>query len=251
MTLFSLLKKSLTAVLLIPMGFVHLAFSQPPLSAKATIRFLAPVNAQTVNNLLNTIDQARKSGAQEIDLLLSSPGGEVVYGLSAYNYLKALPIELVTYNFGAVDSIAVALYCAGQERLSVANGEFLLHGLAAQFPPMPIEQDLVEQELRQMQNQTDALAGVVSTCTGRSVTEVEDAVKHKTVLSAKDALKWGLVQKIAPLPAGTETMSVVNITPDNLVGVSVSAPSTGLSNIPMWTGVTPDVTTTGHVSSFP
>ncbi len=98
--------------------------------SKTVIKFFAPVIDVTVNALLNTVDTKMQQGVTEVVLLISSPGGSVFHGLSAYNYLKGLPIKVTTHNFGSVDSIGVVLYCGGSERFSVPQARFL-------FPSWP------------------------------------------------------------------------------------------------------------------
>jgi ATP-dependent Clp protease protease subunit len=71
------------------------------------IKFFAPVIDVTINALMNAIDQKMKQGATQFVILVSSPGGSVFHGLSAYNYLKGLPVTISTHNFGSVDSIGV------------------------------------------------------------------------------------------------------------------------------------------------
>ena len=103
------------------------------------IKFFGPVIEQTVNNLMNTIDQAINKGVEELKLLISSPGGSVYHGLSTYNYLKGLPVSIKTHNFGSVDSMGVIVYCAGQKRFSSTQARFLLHGVSANFPKCSLE----------------------------------------------------------------------------------------------------------------
>ena len=81
------------------------------------IRFFAPVIDATVNALMNAVDQKMKQGIKEFIILISSPGGSVIHGMIAYNYLKGLPASVTTHNFGSVDSIGIVLYCAGSKRL--------------------------------------------------------------------------------------------------------------------------------------
>lgn len=85
---------------------------------QVVIKFFAPVIDVTVNSLINAIDQVITKGIKEVTLLISKPGGSVFHGLSAYNYLKGLPLLIKTHNFGSVDSIGVVIYCAGKERYS-------------------------------------------------------------------------------------------------------------------------------------
>ncbi len=97
------------------------------------IRFFAPVIDATVNALTTAIDQKMKQGVKDFIILISSPGGSVFHGLSAYNYLKGVPASITTHNFGSVDSIGIVLYCAGSTRLSVPQARFLFHGVNVQF----------------------------------------------------------------------------------------------------------------------
>jgi len=50
------------------------------------IKFFAPVNDVTINALMNGIDQKMKQGVTNFIILISSAGGPVFHGLSAYNY---------------------------------------------------------------------------------------------------------------------------------------------------------------------
>ncbi|MGE0679359.1 MAG: hypothetical protein AB7P69_00395 [Candidatus Binatia bacterium] len=49
------------------------------------LKFFAPVLEETVHALINTVDDKMQQGAWEFTLLISSPGGDAFYGLSAYN----------------------------------------------------------------------------------------------------------------------------------------------------------------------
>ncbi|MBC8333253.1 MAG: ATP-dependent Clp protease proteolytic subunit, partial [Anaerolineae bacterium] len=83
------------------------------------IRFLAPVTPNTTDQLFQLIDRAIRNQYQRLHLMLSSPGGSVFHGLTIYNFLRGIPLETYTYNFGSVDSIGVVVYCAGSVRFSV------------------------------------------------------------------------------------------------------------------------------------
>lgn len=101
-----------------------------PREKKTTyIKFFAAVNSNTVKRLMAVIEDSLKKGAERFVILISSGGGTVFHGLSAYNLLKGIPAEVITHNFGSVDSVAVVMYCAGSKRLCVPHARFLLHGL--------------------------------------------------------------------------------------------------------------------------
>ena len=54
---------------------------------------------------MQVVDKKLSQGARKMGLLISTPGGDVFQGLSAYNYLKGIPLEITTHNFGSADSI--------------------------------------------------------------------------------------------------------------------------------------------------
>jgi len=62
-------------------------------------------------------------------VLLSSGGGAVDSGVTLYNYLRALPCTVVTHNIGSIDSIATAVFLAGEKRYATPNSVFLFHGV--------------------------------------------------------------------------------------------------------------------------
>ena len=78
----------------------------------------------SINALMQVVDKKLSQGAQKMGLLISTPGGDVFQGLSAYNYLKGVPLEISSHNFGSADSIGVVLFCAGTKRLSVPMPAF-------------------------------------------------------------------------------------------------------------------------------
>jgi len=104
------------------------------MSARASVsKFFAPIADVTINALMTAVDERIRKGIKKFTILISSPGGSVFHGLSAYNYLKGLPATITTHNFGSVDSIGIVLYCGGSERLSVPQARFLLHGVSTSF----------------------------------------------------------------------------------------------------------------------
>lgn len=161
------------------------------------IRFFAPVNAASTNTLQSAIDQRLGAGVTEFILLISSPGGTVLHGLTAYNYLKGLPAQLITHNCGSVDSIGVVLFCAGSRRLSVPHARFLLHGVSAGFDQgARLEEKQLEERLKGLQIDMLNIARVIASNTGKTEQEVNQAMLDRTTLDPSDAREWGLVHSI-------------------------------------------------------
>ena len=175
------------------------------------IKFFAPVIDVSINALMTAVDQKLRQGQRSFILLISSPGGSVFHGLSAYNYLKGLPAEITTHNFGSVDSIGVVLYCGGRQRLSVPQARFLLHGVSANFPQnASLEEKQLEERLKALQIDIENIAKVVAANTGKSTDEITQAMLDRTTLNPQEALDWGLVHdiKVDLFPADAEVVSI-------------------------------------------
>jgi len=175
------------------------------------IRFFAPVMDATVNALMSAVDQRMKQGVREFILLVSSPGGSVVHGLSAYNYLKGLPVSITTHNFGSVDSIGIVVYCAGSKRLSVPQARFLFHGVNVQFRgEQNLDEKLLEERLGGLRIDVENIAGVIAANTGKKTEDITGAMIERMVLNPEQAQSWGLVHEIKSelFEAGSEVIAI-------------------------------------------
>jgi len=174
------------------------------------IKFFAPVIDVTINALMSAIDGKMKQGVSQFILLISSPGGNVHHGLSAYNYLKGLPITITTHNFGSVDSMGVVVFCGGSKRLSVPQARFLLHGVSAGFQNERLEEKQLEERLKGLQNNVENIAKVIAANTSKSIQDVRDAILERTILSPEEAKAWGLVDEIRAelFEEGSEVISI-------------------------------------------
>jgi ATP-dependent protease ClpP protease subunit len=175
------------------------------------IKFFAPVIEETIHPLLETIDAKMRQGAREFVLLISSPGGDAFYGISAYNYLRGLPIMLTTHNFGTVDSMGVVLFCSGRRRLSVPQARFLLHGVSVTFTEGDtLEESQFEERLKEMRMDAENIAKVIAASTGKPVPDITNAMLARTTLNPEEAKAWGLVHDIKSelFESGSELISI-------------------------------------------
>ena len=168
-----------------------------PADKSCHIKFFANVDESSIKALMTNVDSHLAQGVRRFVLLISSAGGTIFHGLSAYNYLKGIPAEVITHNFGSVDSIGVVIFCAGSRRYSVPHARFLLHGVATQFPAATsLEEKQLEERLKGLRIDTDNIAGVIAANCGKSEKEVHEALLERTTLDPEQAMDWGLVHEI-------------------------------------------------------
>ena len=161
------------------------------------IRFLAQVNPQTSDQLFQAIDNLLRQGTTKIRLLLSTPGGSVFHGLSIHNYLKGLPVEVHTYNFGSVDSIGVVIFSAGSKRYTVPHSRFLIHSVKFNINGQAsMDEKQLEEHLKGLQIDQKNIAKVIADTTGKSIETLINAMNNRTTLSPQEAVEYGLVHEI-------------------------------------------------------
>jgi ATP-dependent protease ClpP protease subunit len=163
----------------------------------AIIKFYSPVNEASIGALMRTVDQKLAAGTIEFTVLISTSGGSVYHGLTAYNYLRGIPATVTTHNFGSVDSIGVALYCAGQKRLCVPQARFLMHPVSMNFREgASYEEPKLLELVKSLRVDMENCASVVAANTRKTKRQVFRAMLARTALDPEDAVEWGLVQEI-------------------------------------------------------
>jgi ATP-dependent Clp protease protease subunit len=93
------------------------------------VHFIGPIHHNSACTVRNLCLQALQSGASEIELHMSTEGGNMTAGFALYFFLKSLPVPLTTYNLGSVESVGVVIFLAGSKRFACPGTRFLVHPL--------------------------------------------------------------------------------------------------------------------------
>jgi ATP-dependent protease ClpP protease subunit len=183
-----------------------------PVKPPAFISFSAEIVPKTTEALLATVAQLVNQGHKEIHLLLSTPGGSVMHGITIYNVLRGLPVKLVTHNVGNVDSIGTVVYLAGQERYACAQSTFMLHGVAFQAPgPIQLFERNLSERLASVKADQARIMAVYSERAGITSEAAEQYFLGETTISASDAKVRGIVHDLreVQIPAGSPVLQLV------------------------------------------
>jgi ATP-dependent protease ClpP protease subunit len=179
-------------------------------SQHIVIKFFAPIKEAAINALMNAIDQKFKQGVTEFTILISTIGGSVFHGITAYNYLKGLPVTITTHNFGSVDSMGLVLFGGGKKRYSVPQARFLLHAVSIGFQNANLEEKQLEEHLKGLKIDIENVAKVISANSRKSLDDVINAMHERTTLNPEEAKSWGLVHDIKSelFDLGSEVISI-------------------------------------------
>jgi len=90
-----------------------------------------PIKVKAIMAIFSEIIKTEKPDI--IYCLFSSGGGNVEPGIALYNFLRALPVELIMHNTGNIDSIANVVFMAADTRYAATHSSFLFHGVNWNF----------------------------------------------------------------------------------------------------------------------
>jgi len=185
------------------------------LSANETvyIKFFAQVNGASANALMNAIDQQILKGKKKIVLLISTPGGQVFHGISVYNFLKGIPVEIETHNFGSIDSIGNIIYVAGSKRFSVPDARFLMHPVSMNFGQnASLEEKQLEEKLKSLKIDEQNIAKIIGKEVSKTTEVIEKDMRERTTLNPDEAKEYGFVHEIKSelFPQGATVISINN-----------------------------------------
>ena len=133
---------------------------------------------------------------KDIYLYINSPGGSTTAGLAIYDTMQYVKPDVATIALGQAASMGAVLLAGGTKgkRFALPHSRVLLHqplmsGLQGQATDIDIHaKDIVR--VRERLNQ------IISKHSGQPIEKVFEDSDRDFILEAKDALKYGLVDKI-------------------------------------------------------
>lgn len=168
--------------------------------AHHVFHFYGPVNIKSFQSLRDTVLKALTQ--QEMDqatLFLSSEGGDLNSGFTAYNFIRSLPVPFTVVNMGTVESIAMMIYLACDERLAVKNSRFLLHSFHWGFPTTTVDCNRLSEHSISLEFDQKRYADIFDERTHGAETPVDilEALNSKAlILDPTAAISAGITSKI-------------------------------------------------------
>lgn len=131
--------------------------------------------------------------ADEIEVQISSPGGDVFAGIAIYNQLRAHPARVTTRVDGLAASAASFIVQAGDHRQIMSAAQMMIHeawGLC--IGPASDMREYADV----LDRQSDVIAGIYASRSGGDVAEFRDLMRSDHYMSDQEALDAGLVDEI-------------------------------------------------------
>lgn len=132
---------------------------------------------------------------KDIKLYVNSPGGSVTAGLAIYDTMQYIKPDVSTICVGLAASMAATVLAAGAKgkRFILPNAEVLIHQVMGGAEGQAIDIKIRAQRIMRIRDQ---LNGILSKHTGQPVSKVEKDTDRDYFMIAKEALAYGIVDKI-------------------------------------------------------
>lgn len=163
----------------------------------ATIVLHGELNEELCNKICKKLLYLHFKKAKTVHVILNSIGGEVYHGLLIFNTLEDLKkkkMKIVVEARGLCASMGVWVLMGGSERTASKYTRFLLHETSSFTYGKVSEMKEGVQELERLNAMLDEI--VTSRTTITSVKLQQKTKKREWWLSAEEALRYGLIEKI-------------------------------------------------------
>ena len=132
---------------------------------------------------------------KDISLYINSPGGSVTDGMAIYDTMNFLQCDIVTYCVGQAASMATLLLAAGTKgkRYALPNSRVMMHQPTGGATGQTSDISLAAKEILRWRARKNEL---ISNHTSKTPKEIANDSDRDFYLTAKDALVYGIVDKV-------------------------------------------------------
>ncbi len=154
------------------------------------------INDAVANNIIaQLLFLESENPKKDITLYIQSPGGHVTAGLAIYDAMQLIKPDVSTVCIGIAASMGSILLTGGAKgkRFALPHSEVMIHqplgGTEGQASDISIHANHILKT-------KDTLNKILAKHTGQSIKTIEKDTDRDNFMSAKEALKYGLIDKI-------------------------------------------------------
>ncbi len=141
---------------------------------------------------------------KDITFYINSPGGSVTAGLAIYDTMEYIKCDIATLCMGQASSMGAFLLAAGTKgkRHSLPNARIMIHQPMGGFQGQASDIDIHAKEILRMR---EDLNRMLVKATGQTLKKISKDTDRDYYMSAKDAKKYGIIDKVLTQRESTET----------------------------------------------
>lgn len=132
---------------------------------------------------------------KDIHFYINSPGGSVYAGLGIYDIMNFIQCDVSTYCIGMAASMGAFLLSAGAKgkRFSLPSARIMIHQPLGGARGQASDIEIQAKEILYLKGQ---LNEALARHTGKSVEQISKDTDRDNYLSAKEAMEYGLIDKV-------------------------------------------------------
>ena len=132
---------------------------------------------------------------KEISMYINSPGGSVTAGLAILDTMRMVRCPVATDCVGQAASMGAILLSAGEKgkRHALPNARVMIHQPWGGAHGKASDIEITAKEILRLKA---ILNGILAEASGKSVEEVTKDTDRDDFMSAEEAKKWGIVDKV-------------------------------------------------------
>ena len=132
---------------------------------------------------------------KDISFYINSPGGSVSAGLAVYDTMQFIKPDVSTLCIGQAASMGAFLLAAGSQgkRFALPNSRVMIHQPMGGFQGQASDIEIHAREILYLRGRLNDLMAMH---TGQKVETIERDTDRDNFLSAEEAVKYGLVDKV-------------------------------------------------------
>ena len=159
------------------------------------------VNAGIANSLVaQMLYLDSEDSSKPIYLYINSPGGSVTAGLAIYDTIQYVKSEVVTICVGLAASMGAFLLAAGTKgkRVALPHSRIMIHQPLGGTSRRQASD--IEIEAREILRMKDMLNHSLADMSGQTFEKIEKDTDRDYFLSAEEAMKYGLIDRVISHP---------------------------------------------------
>jgi len=164
---------------------------------KERVVFLVgPVNEMSANLIVaQLLFLESENPEKDISFYINSPGGSVSAGLAIYDTMQFVKPDVSTLCIGQAASMGAFLLAAGAKtkRFALPNSRVMIHQPMGGFQGQASDVEIHAREILYLRSRLNEL---MAKHTGQDVKTIEHDTDRDNFLSAEEAVKYGLVDKV-------------------------------------------------------
>ena len=135
---------------------------------------------------------------KDIQFYINSPGGSITAGFAIYDTMQYIKCDVSTICLGLAASFGAFLLAGGTKgkRFALPNSEILIHQPAIQGNGVQGQVTEIQIVSEQLQRTKQRINRILAENTGRAIEEIEKDTERDHYMSAKEALRYGLIDRI-------------------------------------------------------